>query len=53
MEAGITQDNHALLKLLNQPLKRVIRGCVRDACNFSLMGQCPAKFTLLDRTIAF
>ena len=26
MEAGITQDNHALLKLLNQPLKRVIRG---------------------------
>src|SRR5262250_1666073 len=25
MEAGITQDNHPLLKLPNQPLKRVIR----------------------------
>src|SRR5437867_6547358 len=25
METGITQDNHALLKLPNQPLKRVIR----------------------------
>jgi hypothetical protein len=25
MEAGITQDNHALLKLPNQPLERVIR----------------------------
>ena len=25
MEAGITQDDHALLKLPNQPLKRVIR----------------------------
>src|SRR2546422_2430531 len=24
MEAGITQDNHALLKLPNEPLKRVI-----------------------------
>ena len=21
---------------------------VRDECNFSLLGQCPAKFTLLD-----
>src|SRR3989442_8935848 len=25
MEGGITEDNHALLKLPNQPLKRVIR----------------------------
>jgi hypothetical protein len=24
------------------------RGCVRDACNFSRLRGCPAKFTLLD-----
>src|SRR5712664_654814 len=27
MEGGITQDNHLLLNLLNQPLKRVIGSC--------------------------
>jgi hypothetical protein len=34
--------------LLNLQMKL---GCVRDACNFSRPGMCPAKFTLLDGTI--
>src|SRR5215510_2997946 len=32
MEASITQDNHLLLKLPNQPLKRVIRDIGRGTC---------------------
>ena len=32
MEAGITQDNHLLLTLPNQPLKRVIGDIGRVAC---------------------
>ena len=32
MEAGITQDNHLLLTLPNQPLKRVIRDIGRGTC---------------------
>src|SRR5438093_6663180 len=32
MEAGITQDNHALLTLPNQPLKGVIRDIGRGTC---------------------
>ena len=28
-------------------------GCVRDACNFSRLVMCPAKFTLLDSLCIF
>src|SRR5947208_13398581 len=47
MEAGITQDDHALLKLPNQPLKRVIRdigGVTRPRHHQAVLVQQQAEF---------
>src|SRR6266699_3633884 len=47
MEAGITQDNHTLLKLPNQPLKRVIRdmgGVTRPRHHQAVLVQQQAEF---------
>src|SRR6266487_2062631 len=47
MEGGIAQDNHALLKLANEPLKRVIRnmgGVTRPRHHQAILVQQQAEF---------